>query len=79
MIHAEATLYPLKTQNASQVINNSINSLKQENIEYSVGPMATHIHGNEQEVWTSLKNLFNEAKQSGGEVSMVITITNAAD
>ncbi|QUH24539.1 YkoF family thiamine/hydroxymethylpyrimidine-binding protein [Serpentinicella alkaliphila] len=79
MIHAEATLYPLKTSNASQVINRSIDALKQEKIEYSVGPMATHIHGNEDDVWNSLKNLFDQPKQSGGEVSLVVTITNAAD
>lgn len=79
MIHAEATLYPLKTENASQIINQSINTLNQEKIEYTVGPMATHMHGSEEAVWRSLKNLFEEAKHTGGEVSMVVTITNAAD
>ncbi|AKL94268.1 hypothetical protein CACET_c07580 [Clostridium aceticum] len=78
MIHAEVSLYPLKTQNAGDVINNSINALRQEGVQYNVGSMATHLHGNEEQVWSSLKKLFDEAQHSG-EVSMVVTITNAAD
>ncbi|MDR5659410.1 YkoF family thiamine/hydroxymethylpyrimidine-binding protein [Serpentinicella sp. ANB-PHB4] len=78
MIHAEVTLYPLKTQNASRVINNSIETLDQESVEYEVGSMATHVHGNEDSVWNSLKSLFDQAQTSGGEVSMVVTITNSA-
>lgn len=79
MIHAEVALYPLKTANASEVINDSINALEQEDIEYTVGSMDTHIHGSEDAVWNSLKRVFSEAQRSGGEVSMVVTITNAAD
>ncbi|SNS07409.1 Uncharacterized conserved protein YqgV, UPF0045/DUF77 family [Anaerovirgula multivorans] len=78
MIHAEVSLYPLKSRNAGDVINSSIDALKREGVEYNVGPMATHLHGNEEQVWSSLKKLFNEA-QGSGEVSMVVTITNAAD
>ncbi len=77
-IHAEVALYPLKTNNASGVISNSINTLQNQNVTYNVGSMDTHIQGNDEEVWNSLKQLFNEAKNSG-EVSMVVTITNAAD
>ena len=78
MIHAEVALYPLKTSNASQVINNSIDTLRNQGVAYTVGSMDTHIHGSEEQVWTSLKRLFEEAQRSG-EVSMVVTITNAAD
>jgi len=79
MIHAEATLYPHRSQNAGQIINQSLDSLRQEKVEYVVGPMATHMHGSEADVWHSLKKLFDEAKNSGGEVSMVVTITNSPD
>ncbi|KAB3525837.1 YkoF family thiamine/hydroxymethylpyrimidine-binding protein [Alkaliphilus serpentinus] len=77
-IHAEVALYPLKTSNATEVINNSINSLQNHRITYNVGSMDTHIQGNDDEVWRSLRTLFDEAKNKG-EVSMVITVTNAAD
>ncbi|KAB3535299.1 hypothetical protein F8154_06825 [Alkaliphilus pronyensis] len=77
-IHAEVALYPLKTSNASQVINHSINTLQNHRITYNVGAMDTHIQGSDDEVWNSLRSLFDDAKQAG-EVSMVVTITNAAD
>ncbi|SCY69376.1 YkoF family thiamine/hydroxymethylpyrimidine-binding protein [Alkaliphilus peptidifermentans] len=77
-IHAEVALYPLKTSNASDVINHSINTLENHRITYNVGSMDTHIQGNDDEVWNSLRTLFDDAKEAG-EVSMVVTITNAAD
>ncbi|MBM7616064.1 YkoF family thiamine/hydroxymethylpyrimidine-binding protein [Alkaliphilus hydrothermalis] len=77
-IHAEVALYPLKTNNATQVINDSISTLQNQRVSYNVGSMDTHIQGNDEEVWNSLKSLFNQAKHAG-EVSMVVTITNAAD
>ncbi|MBS4025977.1 MAG: thiamine-binding protein [Clostridia bacterium] len=77
MICAEVAIYPLKTSNASSIINNSIEALNNEGIEFSVGSMSTHIHGTEEQVWSGLKEMFRNA-QRGGEVSMVITISNSA-
>lgn len=79
MIHAEVALYPQKTTNASQVINNSIATLKDENVDFKVGPINTHFHGTEDEVFRALKSLFDKAQSQGVEVSMVTTITNSAD
>ncbi|MDW7674138.1 MAG: YkoF family thiamine/hydroxymethylpyrimidine-binding protein [Bacillota bacterium] len=78
MICAEVSLYPLKTNNASSVINNSIQSLDNQKLEYKVGSISTHLHGNEDQVWQGLQQMFHQA-QANGEVSMVVTITNAAD
>jgi len=77
MITAEVSVYPLKTSDASDVITNSINSLNNEGIEYSVGSISTRLRGNEEQVWNSLKDMFQNA-QNSGEISMVITVTNAA-
>lgn len=79
MIHAEVALYPQKTTNASQVINNSISVLKGSNVDYKVGPMNTHFHGTEDEVFSTLRSIFSKAESEGVEVSMVATITNSAD
>lgn len=79
MIHAEISLYPQKTTNASQIINSSINALKGGNIDYKVGSMSTHIHGTEDEVFGALKTMFSKAESQGVEVSMVATVTNSAD
>jgi uncharacterized protein YqgV (UPF0045/DUF77 family) len=74
---AEVALYPLKTSNAGLVIDESIKSLEKLNLKYSVGPMSTQIYGTSEEVWSSLRSLFEKA-QANGEVSMVVTLTNAS-
>lgn len=79
MIHAEVALYPQKTTNASQVINSSITTLKNQNVDYKVGPINTHFHGTEDEVFKALREMFKTAESQGVEVSMVTTITNSAD
>jgi len=77
MLCAEVSIYPQKTNNSSQVITSAIQSLSQENVEYKVGSLSTHIDGNEEQVWTGIKKIFTEA-QNAGEVSMVVTISNSA-
>ncbi|WP_202707291.1 YkoF family thiamine/hydroxymethylpyrimidine-binding protein [Sporosalibacterium faouarense] len=78
MITAEVAVYPLKTSHATNVINNSINTLNGTNVQYSVNSMSTLITGTKSEVFNSIEAMFNEA-ESGGEVSMVVTFSNACD
>lgn len=78
MITAEVSLYPQKTTNASQIINNSLNSVKQRNLQLDVGPISTRMQGSKEEVWDGLKTLFEQA-QSQSEVNMVVTFSNSAD
>jgi uncharacterized protein YqgV (UPF0045/DUF77 family) len=79
MITAEVALYPLKTSNASDVINNSIHTLENSNVHYSVNSMNTHITGTKTQIFDSLEAMFTEAENAGQEVNMVITITNASN
>lgn len=74
---AEVSVYPLKTNDASGVINSCINTLGRQGLKYDVGSISTFIKGSADEVWTGLRAVFDEAQRSG-EVNMVITITNAA-
>lgn len=76
MLCAEVSIYPLKTNNATQVIDGAIQTLSQENIKFKVGTLSTHIDGNEEQVWSGIKKVFDEA-QKAGEVSMVVTVSNA--
>ncbi len=76
-ICAEVSLYPQKTTKASQIINNALEAIKTSDVEYEVGSMSTHLHGEEGAVWRSLMTMFNTADKEG-EVSMVVTITNSA-
>ena len=78
MITAEVSVYPLKTTHAGNIITNAINSLNNGELEYSVGSISTRLSGSEEQVWNGLKDMFRNA-QNSGEVSMVITMTNAAD
>lgn len=78
MITAEVALYPLKTSHATSIIDSSINALHGSNVNYSVNSMNTHISGNKEEVFKCLEKMFSKAEKSGGEVSMVVTITNAS-
>jgi uncharacterized protein YqgV (UPF0045/DUF77 family) len=77
MLHAEVSIYPLKTENASGIVSHSIMVLDNENVDYKVGSIATHVHGPDDDLWKSLKDMYDRA-QEGGEVNMVITISNAA-
>lgn len=78
MLCAEVSIYPLKSHDNSAMISSSIESLEHQGLEFSVGSISTHLHGSEEQVWQGLKEMFRNA-QKQGEVSMVVTITNAAD
>jgi len=79
MITAEVAVYPLKTNDASNVINKSIDALKGNNLNYDVNSMNTRITGNKTEIFNSLEKMFTEAEKTGGELNMVVTISNAED
>ncbi|MFT9496715.1 YkoF family thiamine/hydroxymethylpyrimidine-binding protein [Anaerosolibacter sp.] len=78
MISAEVAIYPLKTTHATDVIESSINTLRNGNVSYNVNSMNTRLTGTKTEIFRSLESMFAEAENTGGEVSMVVTITNAS-
>lgn len=77
MITAEVSLYPQKTENASQIINSSLQSLDRGNLQVNVGSISTKIQGTDEEVWNGLKSMFEQAR-GRSEVNMVVTISNSA-
>ena len=79
MISAEVAIYPLKSSHATKVIDNSIKTLNNSNIDYTVNSMNTRLRGRKEEIFNTLQIMFSEAETSGGEVSMVVTITNAGE
>jgi uncharacterized protein YqgV (UPF0045/DUF77 family) len=78
MITAEVAVYPLKTNDATNVINNCIGAIKDTGVNYSVNSMSTILKGSETEVFDCLRTMFTEAERNGVEVSMVATIVNSA-
>lgn len=77
-LRAEVSLYPTESVDADHVINQSIERLRELPVEYEVGPVSTELRGRPEDVWASLRRMYEEASIRGGEVSMVITLTNAA-
>lgn len=78
MITAEVAVYPLKTSDATNVINNSINTLQNSDVGYTVDSMNTKITGTKEQIFDSLNKIFTEAENSGGEINMVVTLSNSA-
>ncbi|MTI82962.1 MAG: hypothetical protein FH756_03480 [Firmicutes bacterium] len=78
MITAEVSLYPQKTNNASQIINSSLESLNHYDLQANIGSVSSRLQGTEDQVWSGLKALFDQA-QNQSEVNMVVTISNCAD
>lgn len=77
MIRAQVSLYPTEREDSDTTINQSIQALSHTGIEYSVGPVSTELIGEPSQVWQSLQEMFREAMSSGGEVSMVCTLTTS--
>ena len=78
-ITAEVALYPQKTDNASEIINRSVEAIDKTQVKCQVNDMNTRITGSNLNVFNSLKDLFQEAEANSPEVNMVVTITNAAE
>lgn len=78
MITAEVAVYPLKTNDAANVINKSIDALKGRNVSYIVNSMNTKLIGDNNDVFQCLSTMFTEAEKAGGELNMVVTIANNA-
>lgn len=76
MITAEVAVYPLKTNDATNVINRSIDALKGKNVSYTVNSMNTRLTGNSNDVFQCLSSMFAEAEKTGSELNMVVTIAN---
>lgn len=79
MLLAQVALYPIEAEDADQVINASLEELDDSGaVDFAVGPMNTEMQGEAGEIFPALQRLFERACGDGaGEVSMVITITNA--
>lgn len=75
MLCAEVSIYPQNNTNANQVVNDAISKMSQQSVRCKVGSVSTHLDGNDEQVWQSIKSAWESAKSSG-EVSMVVTLTN---
>jgi uncharacterized protein YqgV (UPF0045/DUF77 family) len=76
MISAEVSLYPVETADSDQVIEESLHALADYHLQYDIGSLSTHLHGESDQVWSALRRLHERAQALGHEVVMVVTISN---
>lgn len=78
MISCEVSLYPMETTNSDQIINQSLSALQNKGVTCEVGTMSTYISGTPEQVWESIRTMYDVASSRAKELSMVVTISNSA-
>ncbi|HHW04130.1 MAG TPA: hypothetical protein GXX35_15225 [Thermoanaerobacterales bacterium] len=78
MLSCEVSLYPMEVADSDQVINQALASLQRHGVTCEVGTMSTYISGSPEQVWESLKTLYDAASTKAKELSMVVTISNSS-
>ncbi|MDK2878257.1 MAG: hypothetical protein PWR06_973 [Thermoanaerobacteraceae bacterium] len=77
MLSCEVSLYPMETTNSDQIINQALAALQDQGVTCEVGTMSTYISGSPEQVWQSIKTLYDTASSRAKELSMVVTISNS--
>ncbi len=75
-LRAQAALYPVESQDADRVIMDALAALQGMELATEVGPISTELRGSADAVWQGLRTLFDSAAARGGEVALVVTVTN---
>lgn len=77
MPSCEVSLLPVETLRSDEIINRSIQALKKTGVKHEVGNMSTYLYSeNSEDIWNSLKAIYDVAQNSGTEFSMVINLSN---
>jgi len=77
LLSCEISLYPMETTNSDQIINQALSSIQHQGVACEVGTMSTFIKGSPEQVWQSIKTLYDTASSGAKELSMVVTISNS--
>jgi uncharacterized protein YqgV (UPF0045/DUF77 family) len=75
-ISAQVSLYPLRRAHVSPVIEQALHVFQAHGLAVRPGDMSTLVTGDDEAVFLSLKELFEQAAQTG-DVVMVVTFSNA--
>jgi uncharacterized protein YqgV (UPF0045/DUF77 family) len=75
-ISAQVSLYPLRTENLSSVIDEALRIFQEHGLNLQPGSMSTLISGDDERVFVALQAAFQHAVQQG-RVVMVTTFSNA--
>ena len=76
MIQVEVSLYPLKTENPSPIINRFCRIIEQDGHEIHIESMSTRIHGESERIFPSIQKAFEYVAQDN-KVVMTVKYSNA--
>jgi uncharacterized protein YqgV (UPF0045/DUF77 family) len=75
-ISAQLSVYPLRQPRLSPAIDEAVRICRARGLEIEIGPMSTWVSGDDDIVFTALREAFRSVA-SAGEVIMVVTLSNA--
>jgi uncharacterized protein YqgV (UPF0045/DUF77 family) len=75
-ISAQISLYPLKQQRLSPVIEEAWSILEQNRLDLQKGGMSTVVNGPAENVFAAIQEVFMRSAEKGS-LSMVVTYSNA--
>ena len=75
-ISAQVSIYPLRQTELSAAIDSAWQVFEKYQILYEKGEMSTLLHGEPDQIFKALNEAFEKAVELG-DVSMVVTISNA--
>ena len=75
-IAAQVSLYPLRQESLSPAIEEAPRIFREHCLEVQPGAMSTMIMGDDQKVFSALREAFSRVAEQG-HVVMVVTVSNA--
>jgi len=76
MITCQFSLYPLRTKEVGEILEEALKEVEALGLNYKVGSMSTEMQGSEEEVFAALRAAYARAAEHG-EVVLIATISNA--
>ena len=75
-VSVQFSVYPLRQERLSLAIEEAVSVLKDHGLTVQMGPMSSVALGEEEQVFSALKEAFAKSAE-GGQVVWVLTLSNA--
>jgi uncharacterized protein YqgV (UPF0045/DUF77 family) len=75
-VAAQVSIYPLRQQKFSPVINKALEIFRVKGLNVEMGAMSTIISGEDEPLFTAIKEVY-ESLAEKGELVMIVTFSNA--
>lgn len=76
LVSAQVSLYPLRQTHLGPAIDEALDAFRRHGLDVQPGAMSTQVAGDEEKVFSALRQAFGRASQRG-DVVMVVTLSNA--